>query len=60
MLAMSRFLHFIRPVVLDVVVTPWEYIVDAAPALLLVGELVAISVTATVFLLRRFFDQRRK
>ena len=57
---MTRFLHFIRPGVLDVVVTPWEYIVDAAPALLLVGALVAIAVTATVFFMRRFFNQRRK
>ena len=57
---MTRFLHFIRPGVLDVVLTPWENFVFLLPALLIIGVLVAIAVTATVFLMRRFFGKKKK
>ena len=57
---MTRLLNFIAPTALDVVVTPWEYFVDALPALLLIGVLVAIVVTVTVLLIRRFFGKKRK
>jgi hypothetical protein len=57
---MTHLLNFIAPTALDVVVTPWEYFVDALPALLLIGALIAIVVTVTVLLIRRFFGKKRK
>ena len=57
---MTHLLNFITPTALDVVVTPWEYFVDALPALLLIGVLVAVVVIVTVLLIRRFFDKKRK
>ena len=57
---MTHLLNFIAPTALDVVATPWEYLVDAIPALLLIGALIAIVVTVTVLLIRRFFGKKRK
>ena len=57
---MKHPIHFILPTALDVVVTPWEYFVDALPALLLIGVLVAVVVIVTVLLIRRFFGKKRK
>ena len=57
---MKHPINFILPTALDVVVTPWEYIVDAIPALLLIGVLVAVVVIVTVLLIRRFFGKKHK
>ena len=57
---MTHLLNFITPTALDVVVTPWEYFVDALPALLLIGVLVAVVVIVTVLLIRHFFGKKRK
>ena len=56
---MTHLLNFIAPTALDVVATPWEYLVDAIPALLLIGALIAIVVTVTVLLIRRFFGKKK-
>lgn len=57
---MTHLPNFITPTALDVVVTPWEYFVDALPALLLIGVLVAVVVIVTVLLIRRFFGKKHK
>lgn len=57
---MNHPIHFHSPSALDVVVTPWEYFVDAAPALLTVGALVAAVAVVTILLIRRFFGNKKK
>ncbi|MBO7175784.1 MAG: hypothetical protein J6W14_00280 [Clostridia bacterium] len=44
---------------LDVIVSPWELFWEFFPAVLLVGALVAVVVTITVLLIRRFFGKKK-
>lgn len=57
---MTRLLNFIPPTALDVVLTPWERFVFNIPSLLIIGALVAVVVTVTVLLIRRFFGNKHK
>ena len=56
---MTHLLNFLPPTALDVVLSPWENFVFMLPALLIIGALVAVVVTITVLLIRRFFGKKK-
>ena len=56
---MTRLLNLLPPTVLDVVLTPWENFVFLLPAILIIGALIAVVVTVTVLLIRRFFGKKK-
>lgn len=54
-----KFAPLFYPSMLDVIVSPWELFLEFLPAVLLVGALVAVVITVTVLLIRRFFGKKK-
>lgn len=48
------------PTALDVVVTPWDYLLFTPLGAILAGILVIAVVAVTVLLIRRFFGKKNK
>ena len=48
------------PRTLDVIISPWRYLWEFLPAILLIGALNVALILVTVFLLYRFFGKKKK
>ena len=57
---MTRPLNFICPTALDVLITPWDRFLFNLPSILIIGALIAVVVTVTILLIRRFYGKKKK
>ena len=51
---------FTPPTTLDVIISPWRYLWEFLPAILLIGALNIAVVLITILLIRRFFGKKKK